>query len=115
MDPKLFSFLLWKGGEMTMIYSELHLQLEAVDNLNFARNLKRFLHHAEDIIFVSSFVNLIGPLLYCCNNLVPIVLVTKPHEFDDVWSPALLTFELTEKLWLVGLCALIQTVFSQEL
>ena len=38
-------------------YSELHLQLEAVDNLNFARNLKRFLHHAEDIIFVSSFVN----------------------------------------------------------
>lgn len=40
-----------------MIYSELHLQLEAVDNLNFARNLKRFLHHAEDIIFVSSFVS----------------------------------------------------------
>lgn len=100
---------------MTMIYSELHLQLEAVDNLNFARNLKRFLHHAEDIIFVSSFVNLIGPLLYCCNNLVPIVLVTKLHEFDDVWSLALLIFELTEKLWLVGLCALIQTAFSQEL
>ena len=100
---------------MTMIYSELHLQLEAVDNLNFARNLKRFLHHAEDIIFVSSFVNLIGPLLYCCNNLVPIVLETKLHEFDDVWSPALLIFEFTEKLWLVGLCALIQTAFSQEL
>lgn len=51
VDPKLFSFLLWKGGEMTMIYSELHLQLEAVDNLNFARNLKRFLHHAEDVLF----------------------------------------------------------------
>ena len=27
------------------------LQLEAVDNLNFARNLKRFLHHAEDVLF----------------------------------------------------------------
>ena len=36
---------------MTMIYSELHLQLEAVDKLNFARNLKRFLHHAEDVLF----------------------------------------------------------------
>ena len=36
---------------MTMIYSELHLQLEAVDNLNFARNLKRFIHHAKDDLF----------------------------------------------------------------
>ena len=36
---------------MTMIYSELHSQLEAVDNLNFARNLQRFLHHAEDVLF----------------------------------------------------------------
>ena len=37
-----------------MIYGELHLQLEAVDNLNFERNLKRFLHHAEDVLI--SFV-----------------------------------------------------------
>ena len=100
---------------MTMIYSELHLQLEAVDNLNFARNLKRFLHHGEDTIFVSSFVNLIGPLLYCCNNLVPIVLVTKLHEFDDVWSPALLIFELTEKIseWLVRLCLNTDSVLAR--
>lgn len=47
----LLFFTLERCPEMTMIYSELHLQLEAVDNLNFARNLKRFLHHAEDVLF----------------------------------------------------------------
>ena len=48
---------------MAMIYSELHLQLETVDNLNSARNLKRFLHHAEDVLFRIWLFNLAAPLL----------------------------------------------------